>query len=88
MKAHSITLSAAAVIGAFALFATPAEAGGRKHHRHQDDDCYRGRNEFGYYERARFDRPRYYYEPVRYLPAPAFQIGFVVGGGGGYRHCR
>ena len=95
MKAHSLTLSIAAVVGAFALFATSAEAGGRKkYHRHHDDDddrYYRGgRNDYGYYQRQYY-RPRHYYQPVRYIEAPyynrgpAFQIGFAFGGG---RHCR
>jgi hypothetical protein len=89
MKTHSLTLLVAAVVGAFALFATPAEAGDRRrHHRHHDNDCYRGgRNEFRLYQRARHFRPRYY-QPVRYIPAPALRIGFVVGDGNGYRHCR
>ena len=88
MKTHSLTLLVAAVVGAFAL-ATPAEAGDRRrHHRDHDDDCYRGgRNEFRHHQRVRHFRPRYY-QPVRYIPAPAFQFGFVVGGGNGYRHCR
>ncbi|HEY5704898.1 MAG TPA: hypothetical protein VIS96_04925 [Terrimicrobiaceae bacterium] len=95
MKAHSLTLSVAAVAGALALFATPAEAGdckkSRKHHHH---DYYgRGWNDHGYYQRARYYEPRYY-QPVRYAPAPvyyqrpAFQVGFVFGGGNGYGRCR
>ena len=95
MKAHSLTLSVAAVVGAFALFATPAEAGDRrKHHRNHNNNHYRGdRNDHSYYQRANYYRPRYY-QPVRYVPAPvyyprpAFQIGFVFGGGNGYGHCR
>jgi hypothetical protein len=91
---HSLTLSIAAVVGAFALFATPAEAGGRKKcHRHNHHNYYRGGGyDYGYYERQYY-RPRYrYYQPVRYIdapyyyyPGPAFQIGFAFGGG---RHCR
>jgi hypothetical protein len=95
MRAHSLTLSVAAVVGAIALFATTAEAGGRKHRRHHNNDCYYGgRNDYGYYQRARYYEPRYYYQPVRYVPArayyqnPAFQIGFVFGGGNGYGGCR
>jgi hypothetical protein len=89
MRAHSFALSVAAVVGAFALFATPAEAGGRKHHRH----CYNGG--YGYYNGGYYNggyyrpyyrnyyRPRYYYQPVFY--PPVFQIGFAFGGGG---YCR
>jgi len=94
MKAHSLTLLVVAVVGAFALFATPAEAGDRrKHHNH---NYYRGDgNDYSYYQRARHNRPRYHqrvryvparvYYPRRYVPArvyyprPAFQIGFVFG---------
>ena len=92
MRAHSLTLWVAAVVGAFALFATPAEAGGRKH-RHYRDGCDRGGwDDYGYYQRARYYEPRY--QRVRYVPAPvyyqrpAFQIGFVFGGGNGYGGCR
>jgi hypothetical protein len=89
MKAHSLALSVAAVVGAFALFATPAEAGGRKHHRHHNNNCYRGGgwNDYSYYQRARYYEPRYY-QPVRYYQRPAFQIGFAFGGGNGYGYCR
>jgi hypothetical protein len=95
MKAHSLTLFVAAVVGAFALFATPAEAGDRrKHHKHHNNNYYRdGRPDYSDYQRVRHFRPRYY-QPVRYVPArvyyprPAFQIGFVFGGGNGYGHCR
>jgi hypothetical protein len=92
MRAHSLRLLVAAVVGAFALFATPAEAGGRKHH-HRDGYYRGGCNDYGYYQRARYYQPRYY-QRVRYVPAPvyyqrpAFQIGFVFGGGNGYGHCR
>jgi len=87
MKARSFTLAIAAVVGAFALFATPAEAGGyRKCYRH---GYYRGGwSNYGYYHRRHYYRPvRYgYYRPVRYVrapyyyPGPAFQIGFSFGG--------
>ncbi len=90
-----MTLWVAAVVGAFALFATPAEAGGRKHHKHHNNNWYHGgRNDYGYYQRARHYGPRYYYRPVRFVPArtyyrsPAFQIAFVFGGGNGYGRCR
>ena len=89
MRAHPLTLSVAAVVGAIALFATTAEAGGRKYRRHYNNDCYYGgRNDYGYYQRARYYEPRYYYRPVRYLPPPVFQLGFVFGGGNGYGGCR
>jgi hypothetical protein len=85
MRAHSFALSIAAVVGAFALFATPAEAGGRKHYRH---NCYNGG--YGYYNGGYYRpyyrsyyRPRYYYQPVFY--PPVFRIGFAFGGGG---YCR
>ena len=43
----------AAFVGAFALFATPAEAGGRRHYKnYYNGDCYRGggyRGGYGYY---------------------------------------
>ena len=95
MKAHSLTLLVAAVVGAFALFATPAEAGDRRKHHRNHNYHYRGDgNDYSYYQRARhYYRPRYH-QPVRYVPAPvyyprpAFQIGFVFGGGNGYGHCR
>ena len=68
-----MTLSVAAVIGAIALFATTAEADGRKHRRHHNNDCYSGgRNDYGYYQRARYYERRYYYQPVRYVPARAY----------------
>lgn len=94
MKARSFGIWVATIVGAFALFATSAEAGGRKHHRHNyyNDNCYRGGGGYGYYQpRYRnYYRPVRYYQPVRYVPAPvfygpAFQIGFGFGGGG---YCR
>jgi hypothetical protein len=91
MKAHSLALSLVA-IGVFAAFSTPAEAGGcRKHHRHHNDNCYRGGWNNGYYQQSSY-APRYY-RPARYVAAPfyappAFQIGFVFGGGNGYGRCR
>ena len=88
MKAHSLALSVAAVAGAFALFATPAEAGGcRKHHNHYNNNCYRGDwNRSGYYQPVRYYRPVRYVDAPYYYQRPAFQIGFVFGGNGGY--CR
>ena len=85
----------AAFVGAFALFATPAEAGGRRYYKnYYNGDCYRGggygyravyrgataiTTEDGYY------RPVRYYRPAYYFPPPVFQIGFSFGGGG---YCR
>jgi hypothetical protein len=98
MTARSIAILLAAFVGAFALFATPAEAGGRRHYKnYYNGGCYRGGG-YGYYRP--YDRPYYgggygYYRPVRYYrPAyyypgpyfgPAFSIGFSFGGGG---YCR
>ena len=46
----------AAFVGAFALFATPAEAGGRRYYKnYYNGDCYRGggyRGGYGYYNRG------------------------------------
>lgn len=76
----------AAIVGAFSLFATPAEAGdgrGRRHHH----GYYRGGwNDYGYYQPRRYYRPRYvrYYQPYYYQP-PFFQIGFAFGGNRGCR---
>ena len=74
----------AAAVSVFALLATPAEAGGRRH-------CYRGWDDgYGYYQRGWYNRgygyyrpyyrPAYYY-PARYRrayyrPAPVFVFGF------------
>ena len=83
----------AAFVGAFALFATPAEAGGR-HHRHCHSGYYGGGYGGGYgyyrpyYRNYGYYRPYYGgyggcgyggYGPAFYLAAPPFQI--VVGGG-------
>ena len=96
MRAHSLAILVAAVVGGFTLFATPAEAGGRRHYNYYNNDCYRGGygggyrggygGGYGYYQpRYREDyRPRYY-RPVLYVPAPIFQIGFGFGGNG---YCR
>ncbi|HEU4678273.1 MAG TPA: hypothetical protein VFS35_02055 [Terrimicrobiaceae bacterium] len=96
MRARSLALWVVAVIGAFALFATPAEAGGKRH-RHYNDNCYRGGGGYGYYQPYYrnygngYYRPYYrnYYRPVRYYQPvfypPVFQIGFAFGGGG---YCR
>ena len=90
MRAHSLALLVAAVTGASALFATPAEAGGRRHHNYYNNNCYNGRGYgggYGYYQPCyrEYYRPVRYYRPVLYLPAPVFQIGFGFGGNG---YCR
>ena len=92
MKAHSLTLAIAAVVAAFAMFATPAEAGGR--YRNYYDGCHRGGH--GYYRpyyRAYY-RPyhRVYYRPYYrgygYYRGPAFYLAIppvrIAIGGGGY----
>ncbi len=91
MKTRSLIVSLAAIVGAFALFTTSAEAGdGRKRHR-QHQNYQRGGAELGYYRPVRHFRPVRYHRPMRfarapvYVPLPAFQIGFAFGGAG---HCR
>ena len=85
----------AAFVGVFALFATPAEAGGRRYYKQSYNGCYdrgygggygyyRPYRNYGYYRPVRYYRPAYYY-PAPYFPGPAFQIGFSFGGGG---YCR
>jgi hypothetical protein len=96
MRAHSLALSVAAVVSAFALFATPAEAGGKRYKYYDgyyNGGYYRGGG-YGYYRPyyRNYYRPARYYRPVYYAPppvfyGPAFSIGFSWGGGG-YRHCR
>ena len=73
----------AAFVGAFALFATPAEAGGR-HHRHWYGGYYRGGYGYyrPYYRSYGYYRPYYGgYGPAFYLAIPPVQIAI---GGGGY----
>ena len=69
----------AAFVGAFALFATPAEAGGRRYYKnYYNGDCYRGggyRGGHGYYNRGwnrgyGYYRPVRYYRPAYYFPTP------------------
>ena len=75
----------AAFVGAFALFATPAEAGGRRHYKNHYNGWDRGG--YGYYRPVRYYRPAYYY-PGPFF-GPAFSIGFSFGGGGyGGGYCR
>jgi hypothetical protein len=93
MRARSFAILMAAFVGAFALFATPAEAGGRRYYKNYNG-CYdrgygrgygyRPYRGYGYYRPVRYYRPAYYY-PAPYFPGPAFQIGFSFGGGG---YCR
>lgn len=91
----------AAFVGAFALFATPAEAGDGRKKRHHHGYYRGGGGDYGYYQPRRYYRgggddygyyqPRRYYRPryVRYQPyyyqQPFFQIGFAFGGN---RNCR
>ena len=89
MKKRSFLLTLVAAVSAFALFATSAEAGGRKKH------CNRGWHDGGhgyydrgwnsgygyhrpYYRRAYYNPAPYYYRPVYYRRAPvvAFSFGF------------
>jgi hypothetical protein len=93
MRARSLAIWVAAIVGAFALFATPAEAGGKRHKYH-GGNCYRGGGDWGYYRPhyRNYYRPVGYYRQVRYLPppvyyppVPTFSIGFAFGGGG---YCR
>ncbi len=91
MKTKSLSLILAAA-AAFALLATPAEAGdGRYYSNYRGNDCYRGGN-YGYYQQRNYYRPVQYYRPAYYRPAPVFiGVPFLqisVGGGGGYRGCR
>ena len=62
MRARSLAILMAAFVGAFALFATPAEAGGRKYYKNYYGYAHRGA--YGYY------RPYYrgygYNRPYRY----------------------
>jgi hypothetical protein len=94
MRARSFAILMAAFVGAFALFATPAEAGGRRHYKNHyngwDRGGYgyyrpynRGYRGYGYYRPVRYYRPAYYY-PGPYF-GPAFSVGFSFGGGGYYR---
>jgi hypothetical protein len=95
MRARSFAILMAAFVGAFALFATPAEAGGRRHYKNYYNGCYdrggygyyrpynRGYRGYGYYRPVRYYRPAYYY-PGPYF-GPAFSVGFSFGGGG---YCR
>jgi hypothetical protein len=95
MRARSLAILIAAFVGAFALFATPAEAGGRYKYRHYDG-CYRGG--YGYYRP--YYRPHYrgYYRPYYrsygyyrpYYRGPAFYLAvppvrIAIGGGGYWR---
>ena len=75
----------AAIVGAFALFATPAEAGDCRKKRHHHGYYRGGGGDYGYYQPRRYYRPRYVrYQPY-YYQQPFFQIGFAFGGN---RNCR
>jgi hypothetical protein len=93
MRARFFAILMAAFVGAFALFATPAEAGGR-HYRHYYGGYYRGGYGYyrPYYRSYGYYRPYYggygYYRPYYggygptfYLAIPPVQIAI---GGGGY----
>lgn len=88
MKSKMLTLSLAAIAGAFVLSATPAQAGDHHHHHRHDDGCnhggyYGGRGYGGYYYRpVQYYRPVEYYRPAPryYAPAPLFSFFFGSGG--------
>lgn len=91
MKTKSLTLVLTVTVAAFALLATPAQAGGKKYKKYRDNDCYRGGNSYGYYQQRNSYRPVQYYRPAYpvapvYAPRPFIQIGFGFGGNRGY--CR
>ncbi len=87
MKARSLTLLVAAIVGAFALFTTSAEAGDGRKRQRSHQKYYRGGQDYGYYRPVRHHRRVRYHRPARYVrapvyfPLPAFQIGFAFGGG-------
>jgi hypothetical protein len=72
MKTRSWLLTVVAAISALALVATPAEAGGKKKHRHH------GWNNGGYthYHRSWHNRGYGYYRPYRYYRAPYYGSGY------------
>jgi hypothetical protein len=83
MKKRSFLLPLIAAVSAFALLATPAEAGGRKKHCHRGWHdggrvYYRGDwNNCGYRPyRPVYYRPARYYRPAYYNPGPVFAFGF------------
>jgi hypothetical protein len=101
MRARSFAILMAAFVGAFALLATPAEAGGKRHYKnYYNGGYYRGGGYGGgygyyrpYYRGYGYYRPVRYYRPAYYYPGPffgpAFSIGFSFGGGGyGGGYCR
>ena len=85
MKTKTSLLTLLAAVSAFALLATPAQAGGRHHHRGWNN-CghgyyHRGWNNSGYGYYRPYYRPVYYYpapcyRPVFYAPAPVVVFGF------------
>ena len=87
MKMRSFLLTVIAAVSAFALFATPAQAGGKRYYQRGGwNNCgygyyQRGWNNYGYYRPVRYYRPVYYYQapyyqPVYYNPAPVVVFGF------------
>ena len=91
MKVRSWILTIFAALSALALLATPAQAGGNRHHRHSWNNgghtyYNRGWYNHGWYNNGWYNngygyyRPyRYYsapYGPVYYNPAPVFVFGF------------
>jgi hypothetical protein len=90
MRARSLALWVAAVVGAFALFATPAEAGGKRYRYYNggyhnggyynggyyNGGCYRGG--YGYYRPyyRGYYRPYYrgYYRGYGYYGGPGLYI--------------
>jgi len=89
MKTKSLTLILAAAV-AFAILATPAQAGDRRYRNYErGNDCDRGRN-YGYYQQRNYYQPVQYYRPAYYRPAPVFYGTpfFQISFGGGNRGCR
>jgi hypothetical protein len=87
MKTRSCLLTVVAAVSAFALLATPVQAGGRKHwHRGWNNGGYgyyqRGWNNggYGYYQGGwsgyGYGYCQPYYRPVYYYPAPVVVFGF------------
>ncbi len=95
MKTKSLLLAAAA---AFAILATPAQAGDRRYRNYErGNDCDRGGNygyyqqrNQGYYQQRDYCPPVQYYRPASYRPAPVFYGTpfFQISFGGGNRGCR
>jgi hypothetical protein len=97
MRALSLAILMAAFVGAFALFATPAEAGGRRHYKNYYGYAHRGAygyyrpyyRDYGYYRPYRpYYRGYGYYRPYyRGYGGPAFYLSIPpvrIAIGGGY----